>query len=989
MKKGFSYIYISLFCLLALLPISVPAADLPTLPAAKNIKSGSLPNGIHYYIVRNPSYKGLADIALVQKTGTDSESEALKGKSVVHVRGALTDLAHFSGKSPFSYLKGKSILPNDWGYAKVGRNSTVYRFENLVQARRSDIVDSTLLLVFDIASRMERKMQDAYSPDQQAVIVSGDVDIESIRGKMDILSMFIAKRESSAKEKAYGFVPSDKGLVSQVHSQGKSSVSAIYRSPRTDAEEMSSILPLVSSRYASILEILLRKRLSLALGKAGIPYSSIDFSYTGSAQTDGDEIFRFSVNTGDEWLDAVGKILSETLSNLDSQGISAAEFTAVENELMLSYIEDYGGAIIENAHYIDRCISAFLYGSSLASDEDNLKFFTERNMDGESSARLFNNFLSALLDKENNLELVYGSPSEDLDCKALKRSWDSSWDSNAQETYHRSIADSSALRANPTKIKMRQISSEPLFGGEMWTFANGIRVIYKRVGENGFFNYSWLVKVGFSYMQNLKAGESAYLGELLSSYKIAGLSGYEFNDMLNSNGVTLKTEVSLSEVNISGMAKASKAQLLMKALLSIAGNRSKDPVAYDYFRKCQSLKVRAENSVTARLDSIMNTNLSQHKREIPLADDFQNRADKFYDGIFSRMSDGVLIIVGDIEAEALKKVLLQYMGSFKTEKAYAYRLWDRQGTLLSRKTVYRRGESPRVGMELSSPINFTAENFMAANIAALTVQNAVAASMASVGWTFKGNSDVRMFPEESLVLDMEMSKACLDGLPASMLREDSSEVVLDLALNTLDKVSRTGLTENELKVGKAMLQNYFASWMNDPKSIIRMLVLRYSYGKDLVTGYPAKIAAVSEKTVNPILESLARGGIAMYAERGKAVPEFTEDTIPDTNLPEVPLMVPVTGTLYYPYDGSTVPLDTLKLEDLEFLPVIYYENGDSLETGGLTDSLDVDFEPRVESGDMERRIVLQENSDSLSTNENRSGELYKEKEEFEEMPNEE
>ena len=89
--------HIASFLVLALcFPIIVPAEDLPSLPAASNIRAGSLPNGVNYYIVQNSSHKGMADIALVQKVGKADEEPRQKGSVTVAARAALTDLAQQS-----------------------------------------------------------------------------------------------------------------------------------------------------------------------------------------------------------------------------------------------------------------------------------------------------------------------------------------------------------------------------------------------------------------------------------------------------------------------------------------------------------------------------------------------------------------------------------------------------------------------------------------------------------------------------------------------------------------------------------------------------------------------------------------------------------------------------------------------------------------------------------------------------------------------------
>ena len=99
--------------------------------------------------------------------------------------------------------------------------------------------------------------------------------------------------------------------------------------------------------------------------------------------------------------------------------------------------------------------------------------------------------------------------------------------------------------------------------------------------------------------------------------------------------------------------------------------------------------------------------------------------------------------------------------------------------------------------------------------------------------------------------------------------------------------------------------------------------MRYSYGKDLLSDYAGKISSVTVRSVNPIMASLSRDGIAEYVQQMKDVPDFTEIPPADSPLPVVAPLRPAEGSFYYPYDGSTVPLDSLDLKDLVDLPVLY------------------------------------------------------------------
>ena len=66
MRIRFKHV-IGLSILLLLLTFSLGAQPLPSLPAASGVVTGTLPNGISYFLVSNPSSKGRADFALVQK----------------------------------------------------------------------------------------------------------------------------------------------------------------------------------------------------------------------------------------------------------------------------------------------------------------------------------------------------------------------------------------------------------------------------------------------------------------------------------------------------------------------------------------------------------------------------------------------------------------------------------------------------------------------------------------------------------------------------------------------------------------------------------------------------------------------------------------------------------------------------------------------------------------------------------------------------------
>lgn len=146
MKKAFKYI-LSLAAFLLLLLTSA-AQELPLMPADPAGQTGSLPNGMSYYLVTNPTTDGTADFALVQRTGTSDAGEL----ALDAAKDALTSLPRLRNISTQSFLASHGVAPGKDGFVKVSENATLYHFDNVLLAE--DAIDSVLLVIMDIADRI-------------------------------------------------------------------------------------------------------------------------------------------------------------------------------------------------------------------------------------------------------------------------------------------------------------------------------------------------------------------------------------------------------------------------------------------------------------------------------------------------------------------------------------------------------------------------------------------------------------------------------------------------------------------------------------------------------------------------------------------------------------------------------------------------------------------------------------------------------------------
>ena len=864
--------------LLTILASGRLAADdrLPSLAADSNITSGRLDNGITYYLATNSGQKGLVDMALVQKAGRADEGDR-RGESTVFSRGVLAELPRFSDPAPFGFLQGMGVFPSERGYVYVSDDATVYSFPNFMVSQTTEAVDSTLLMLFDIIES-QSSTSPRYAPANQAIIIAGDIDASSLVTKMNMLSMLVSRRTAEDRPKNYKWTSSDtlRFRFGRSHEGAACSLTFRYSVQRMPQESMGSVQELVTKRLMREVGVLVRKRLSAEFRERGIPYSDLRCVYRNGAEGPSDESFSVSLNVEKDLVAEAAAAVGGVFSAIDAGGVATDEYKDIKSEAGMDWY--YVQTELSNAYYVNRCTSAFLYGSSLASPQTEKEFYTGRDVSDETGARLLSSFAAALLDKERNLAIECRAPRNDSLRIALTQAFSSAWTvtASAPRVFG---ADTLALNAHKKAVKLKSEVSEPMTGGKLWTFSNGMQVVFKQADDDGVFCYDFLLRSGYAKAKGLNPGEFAYLGDVIGVCDIGGIPGEDFREILLANGVEVNTKIDVSDVNISGRAPSSKAMLVLKALLAIAYDSKPNAAAFDYYRRCELLSDDMDEERLSRRETIIDSLLAPGYEYIPskkgneLPDDFPSRADDFFDAVFSKANDGVLILVGDLDETVLKKLLCQYLGAFKTDSSSSFRA--RTSYLAPTGVRSKRVKGGRSLMDLaySLPFNYTAENFMAANVASIAIYRAVGSAAASAGWHSSWSNEFVMFPDERVNIRFHLGMCDKNGLPASMIQGSSVQEVARRVDGAVGLLSRKGINSQQLDTYISQYGNTLKASMSQSQTIVDMLVLRYSYGKDLMTNYEDRLKAVKLERVNELLSQLEGCSVARYMVDGPAEEE--------------------------------------------------------------------------------------------------------------------
>ena len=226
----------------------------------------------------------------------------------------------------------------------------------------------------------------------------------------------------------------------------------------------------------------------------------------------------------------------------------------------------------------------------------------------------------------------------------------------------------------------------------------------------------------------------------------------------------------------------------------------------------------------------------------------------------------MLVIVGDLDIENLKRVLIPYIAGFNTRHAVSKRVDVRYQPISGQATHFVTGSSNSIEVVMSARMPVTAENYMASSIAAKLLSDSIVKRFREMGVHVSSSHHCSIYPEERFHMMVSVSEASEDGFAYGIKQVSYLQLLYDVRTAVSD-LKEMEVTEEQLKIYKALLKNEIASSLKDPLYWTKAIARRYLDGKDWTTDYQAKIDAVTADQVKAILASLDDGCKVEYVTR--------------------------------------------------------------------------------------------------------------------------
>ena len=847
--------------------VMIAAQNLPLAPQDQSIRTGVLPNGMSYYLVTNPTTKKIADFALVQRTGYDD----LGVQAKTLARESLSSLPRFK-ESPQTFLASHGVAPGKDGFVKVSEDATLYHFDNVIITEQS--IDSVLLVLMDIADRGTTRQEtvwDWYTPGDQAVIVSGDIDPNLFVSKLRMLSYMTPSRHSRERQEHAWKDKVEPIFNLEINSPGQiATVSATWTAPRIQKEYMKTVQPAIYSMFVNEIGILAQERISQRLRNEKVPVAKVSYQHISSLKSFGDESLVISVSLPSDHISKAVEVLASTMSSIDKGNATVEEFEMAKRRYLSELGTNAMRLLKSNTEYVEHCASAFLYGAPLSTSKEIYPFLKYRSLEPEIELKHFNNIASAILDSEKNLTVSCVAANSAIRTrKQLQQIFSSAWNSEKLNFVCEQSPDSLSIFPSEVPIKLKSSKKDPMSGGSVWVFENGFKVVYKRQKAAHRMYYSLALNGGYGNIRGLSSGEGAYVSDYLNISEVAGMPFNVFQSRLEERDMTLHATVNLSNTIIEGSVPELDLDLMMQGLLAFVTKRDLDHAAFSYYTSCIAAEqMMMRGSVADRaisVDSLMcpGYEYSPVKRAGKLTAKFPAKVEEFWEQLSGKTNDGVLVLVGNIEETKLRKLLQNYVGQFTTtEKVYS-RLNINYKTVSGTVVKTLKGDRNSVDVALTARLPLTAENYLASNIAASVLKQLVSEEISGTGMYLRLTNDCRIYPQERFNVMITLEEADSQGFANNIELTGASDA-LSILRNVLNGLQNVKLTDADLVKHKNVLKGHLALKVTDPQYWTHALAMRYLDGKDFTTSYETKVDAITAEKVKSILASLSNTSRVEY-----------------------------------------------------------------------------------------------------------------------------
>ena len=711
--------------------------QMPPIPTDPNVRIGKLGNGLTYYIRHNELPEDRADFYIAQKVGSILEEENQRGLAHFLEHMCFNGTTNFPGKGIINWLETIGVRFGENLNAYTSIDETVYNINN-VPVIRDGIVDSCLLILHDWANdltldpkeidnergviheewrtgqgAMMRMYEQAlpkafegskyghrlpigtievidnfpyqalrdyyetwYRPDQQGVIVVGDIDVDKVEAKIKEIFSPI-KMPANAPERKYEQVPDNKEPIITIAKDKEQPSTMIYiwhKHPATPNEAKGNIGYLVQNYMFSMISSMMHARLEELRQSANPPYIQAASGNSDFLLAKTTEAFVGMAVSKDDGIPTALSTLVREIERARKFGFTASEYARAKADYLLMLESAYKERDkMKNNQYVQEYVRHFIDNEPIPGIE--MEYTIMNQLAPNIPVEAINSILPQLIKDENIVINIFGPDKEGMIYPTEAEILDILNKTKAEEitAYVDKVSDEPLMKEAPKAGKIVKTEEGP-FGSTALTLSNGVRVVVKNTDfKADEIRMRAFSPGGTSVFGTKEALQIKMLNSVAGLGGLGNFSNVDLEKVLAGKKASVNASVSDLSEGLNGSCSPKDLETMLQLVyLSFTAPRM-DNDAFESFKqrtKAALANQEADPSM-ALTDTLQREMYGNHpmagrvKADMIDQTDY-NRIMEMYKDRFKEAGDFTFLFVGNINLEEAKPLIETYLGGLPT-----------------------------------------------------------------------------------------------------------------------------------------------------------------------------------------------------------------------------------------------------------------------------------------------------------------------------------
>ena len=519
-----------------------------------------------------------------------------------------------------------------------------------------------------------------YRPDLQGLIIVGDIDVDAIEARIKEMCADIKAPVNPAKRTQFMIDDNEEPIVAIASDPEETNyqVKLYYKTDATPDSLKNDIQYWIAQYMLSIVTTMEINRLEEITQKANPPFV-YGYSYYSNY---------YVAPTKDAWCsmamakDAAG--IDEALTTLVIEnkrmkefGFTASEYERAKADFLKRIENQYNERNnTENSRFVNQCLENFLSNEPMMGIETEYQLYQQIIPALPLEAI---NALAAELIPENNLVITVTAPKKDGETLPTKEEILKVYNTantTEVEPYKEEVFDGPMVENMPKPGKIKKEEVMPEFDAVVMTLSNGMKVIYKKTNfKEDEIRFRGVSEGGISALKQEDFATLSNLDQLITLGGVGNFSATDLPKVLAGKKVRVMPYIESYAEGISGNCSPKDMETMMQLIyLYFTAPRSDEEAFQSYTQRTKAALENQElNPMITFTDSVISVLYNNHplrmRTKVEDIDKIDySKAMKLYNDRFADPNNFTFYFVGNIDVDAFKPMVEQYLASLKANK---------------------------------------------------------------------------------------------------------------------------------------------------------------------------------------------------------------------------------------------------------------------------------------------------------------------------------